>query len=185
MSMLTPEQIVAAQKSTLETMFSLTGKAFEGVEQVVALNLQLGKNVIGGAANTTSAWLSAKDAQQLLTLQSSLLQPAAEQAAAYSRQLYEIGVATQAEIGRLAETQTAGAQARLLGMIDEASKNAPPGSENAVAVMKSAVAAASNAFDALQKAMKQASDLADAHIKALSTQATAVAPAAGKTKRTA
>ncbi|MFP3748214.1 phasin family protein, partial [Achromobacter sp. SIMBA_011] len=40
MSLLTPEQFVAAQKANLETLFGLTGKAFEGVEKLVELNLQ-------------------------------------------------------------------------------------------------------------------------------------------------
>jgi len=37
--MLTPEQVLAAQKATVETLFGLTSKAFEGVEKLVELNL--------------------------------------------------------------------------------------------------------------------------------------------------
>jgi hypothetical protein len=46
-------------------------------------------------------------------------------------------------------------------LVDSASKNAPAGSESAVAMMKSAVAAAGNAFESVQKAVKQASDMAE------------------------
>ena len=92
--MLTAEQIVAAQKSNLETLFGLTTKAFEGVEKLVELNLQVAKAAMGEAAETTKAALSVKDAQELLALQTGLLQPAAEKAAAYSRHLYDIAAAT-------------------------------------------------------------------------------------------
>ena len=41
--MLTQEQIAAAHKANLETFFGLTNKAFEGVEKLVELNLQVVK----------------------------------------------------------------------------------------------------------------------------------------------
>ena len=94
----TPEQLVAAQKANVETLFGLTTKAFEGVEKLVELNLQVAKTTLAEAAETTKAALSVKDAQELLALQASLLQPAAEKAAAYSRHLYDIVAGTNAEV---------------------------------------------------------------------------------------
>ena len=88
--MLTAEQIVAAQKANLETLFDLTSKAFEGVEKLVELNLQVAKASLGEAQETAKASFAVKDAQELLALQAGLLQPAAEKAAAYGRHLYDI-----------------------------------------------------------------------------------------------
>ena len=93
--MLTAEQLLAAQKANVETLFGLTSKAFEGVEKLVELNLQVAKAALGEAAETTRAALSVKDAQELLALQAGLLQPAAEKAAAYSRHVYDIAAAHQ------------------------------------------------------------------------------------------
>ena len=93
--MLTAEQIIAAHKANVETLFGLTNKAFEGVEKLVELNLQVAKTALGEAAETTKAALSVKDAQELMALQAGLLQPAAEKAAAYSRHLYDIAAAHQ------------------------------------------------------------------------------------------
>ena len=45
--MMTPEQMIAAHKANLETLFGLTGKAFEGVEKLVELNLQVAKTAMG------------------------------------------------------------------------------------------------------------------------------------------
>ena len=88
--MLTPDQLLAAHKANIETLFGLTNKAFEGVEKLVELNLQVAKAAIGEAAENTRAALSVKDAQELVALQAALLQPTAEKAAAYSRHLTQV-----------------------------------------------------------------------------------------------
>ena len=171
MSYLTPEQFAAAQKSNIEILFGLTNKAFEGVEKLVELNLQVARTAIGEVAENAKAAMSAKDAQEFLTLQASLLQPAAEKAAAYSRHLYDIAASTTAEVSKVAEATASDAQSKFLSVVDSAVKNAPAGSENAVALVKSAVAAANNAFEGVQKAVKQATDVAEANFQAINASA--------------
>ena len=183
--MLTAEQFVAAHKANVETLFGLTNKAFEGVEKLVELNLQVAKAAMGEAAQTTKAALSVKDAQELLALQAGLLQPAAEKAAAYSRHLYDIATATNAEVTKVAESTAADAQKKFMAVVDTAVKNAPAGTENAVALVKSAVAAANNAFESVQKAAKQAADVAEANFQAMSSTAVKATQAASKGKRAA
>ena len=169
--MLTAEQFLSAQKSNLDVLFGLSSKAFEGVEKFVELNLQTARAALTETAEATRAALSVKDAQELLALQAGLLQPVAEKAAAYSRHVYEIAAATNAEVTKVAEATTSEAQAKFLAVVDTAVKNAPAGSENVVALVKSAVAAATNAYDGVQKATKQATDVAEANFQALSTTA--------------
>ena len=140
--MLTAEQIFAAQKANLETLFGLTNKAFEGVEKLVELNMQVAKTAMSEAADSAQAVLSVKDAQELMALQSSLLQPSAEKAAAYSRHLYDIATSTQAEVAKVAEVQVADVQKKFAAIVETAAKNAPAGSENAVALVRSAKRAA-------------------------------------------
>ncbi|MDZ7811745.1 MAG: phasin family protein [Ideonella sp.] len=183
--MLTAEQIVAAQKANLETLFDLTNKAFEGVEKLVELNLQVAKASMGEAAETTKAALAVKDAQELLSLQAGLLQPAAEKAAAYSRHLYDIAAATNAEVTKVAEAQVADLQKNFAGIVDTAVKNAPAGTENAVALVKSAMAAANNAYDSVQKAAKQAAEVAEANFQAVSNTAVKASQQATKARRAA
>ncbi len=168
---MTVEQIVSAQKSNVETLFGLTGKAFEGIEKLIELNIQVAKTAMTEAASTSKAALSVKDAQELMALQASLMQPAAEKAAAYSRYLYEIAASTGAEVTRVAEATSADAQAKFMSIVDTAVKNAPAGTENAVALVKSAVAAANNAIETVQKASKQAAEVADANFQAMSSTA--------------
>ncbi len=184
--MLTTDQILEAQKSNVETFFGLGAKAFAGVEKLVELNLQVAKTALSEAAETTVAALSVKDAQELLALQAGLLQPAAEKAAAYGRHVYEIAAATNADITKVAETTLADSQKKFLAVVDTAVKNAPAGTENAVALVKSAVAAANNAYESVHKAAKQAAEVAEANITALTNTAVkATSQTAAKTRRAA
>jgi phasin family protein len=179
--MLTAEQVIASQKATVETLFGLTNKAFAGVEKLVELNVQASKAALAETANQTQALMGVKDAQELLALQAGLMQPLAEKTAAYSRHLYDIATGTTSEFNKAVESQAADAQAKFMSLVDGAAKNAPAGSETAMAVMKSAVAAANNAFESVQKAVKQATDMAEANFNAASnTAVSAVKAPAGK-----
>ena len=181
--MLNPEQVLASQKSSVETLFGLTGKAFEGVERLVELNVTATKAALAEAAGTTQALMGVKDAQELLALQAALFQPLAEKTAAYSRHLYDIASGTGAEFGKTFEEQAADAQRKFLAVVDNAAKNAPAGSETAVAVLKSAVAAGTNALETVQKAVKQASDVAEANFNAVASQAVNAAKTTTARKR--
>jgi phasin family protein len=163
---LTPDQILTSQKAHVETLIDLTHKAFEGLEKLIELNMSASKAALADAEGTARAALNAKDAQELLALQAGLLQPLAEKTAAYSRRLYEIAQGTGTEFGKAFEAKTREVQQTFADMVDNASKNAPAGSEAAMAVFKGAVTAASNAFESVHKAVKQAADAAGANFNA-------------------
>lgn len=185
MSYFTPDQVVAAQKAQLETVFGLTEKAVAGVEKLVELNLQVARASLSEAAGNVQAALSVKDAQQFVALQQSLLQPAAEKALAYGRQVYEIAATTNAEVAKVAESQLADAQKTLVSLVDGAVKNAPAGTEGAASFVKSAVAAANNAMESVQKVAKQAADVAEANFQAMSSAVVKAPVAPAKARRAA
>lgn len=178
---LTADQLIAAQRAQLETLFGLTHKAFEGIEKLIELNVSASRAALSEAADASQAMLNIKDAQDLLALQARLFQPLAEKTAAYSRHLYDIAQGTGAEFTRAFENKSVEAQQAFAGLVDSAAKNAPAGSETAVAVMKSAVAAANNAFETVQKVVKQATDVAEANFQAVQTTATNAAKSASQT----
>ena len=180
---LTAEQILAAHKANIETLFGLTSKAFEGVEKLVELNVTASRAALTEAASHTQAVLSVKDVQELMALQAGILQPLAEKTASYSRHLYDIASGTGSEFTKAVEAKTSEAQKNIASMVDTATKNAPAGSETAVAVMKSAVSAANNAFESVQKAVKQASDVAEANFNAVASTAANAAKTAAPRKR--
>jgi len=154
--------------------------AFEGVEQLTALNLQVVKASLDEATETGLAALSAKDPQALFALQATLLQPSAEKATAYGKQVYGIVARINADVEKVAGQQAAAAQSAFVSLIEEAGKNAPEGSSNGIALFKSALATATNAFDSLQKAGRQAAENGEANYAAVTGS---VVKAAGKAKR--
>ena len=178
--MYTAEQFLAQQKTSIDTLFGLSHKAFEGVEKMVELNVQASKAALAEAATHTQAMLNVKDAQELLALQAGVMQPLAEKAAAYSRHLYDIASNTTTEFSKAVEGQTAEFQSKVVNLVDGAVKNAPAGSETVVAMYKSSMAAATNAYESMQKAVKQASDMAEANLNAVSNTASSAVKATSK-----
>jgi phasin family protein len=179
--MLTVEQVMSSHKANIETLLGLTTKAFEGIEKIVELNLTASKAALADTSEHAKSVLSVKDAQELLALQTGLFQPLAEKTAAYSRHLYDIASGSTAEFGKALEGQATDAQKKFMGLVDSAAKNAPAGSESAVAMMQSAVAAANTALESVQKAVKQATEVAEANFSAASaTAVNATKPASKK-----
>ncbi|AIO41608.1 phasin family protein [Burkholderia sp. AU19243] len=184
MSLLTPEQIAAAQKANLESLFGLTTKAFEGVEKLIELNLQVVKSTLTESQENAQRLLSVKDAQELIALQASLSQPVAEKVLSYSRHLYEIASSTQAEFAKVAEAQFEEQNKKVQALVDNVAKNAPAGSETAVAALKSALNAANTTYETVQKAAKQAVEIAETNFNAAAAVATKAATAAASRRTT-
>lgn len=175
---ITPEQIAAANKANLDALVGFAQQAFKGIEQLVELNMAAARATLDDASDKAKAALSAKDPQELMSLQASMLQPAQEKAVAYGKQVADIAAATQAEVTKLAEAQVAQAQAQFQSLVEAAAKNAPAGSESFVSAMKNVMANASGAIDAVQKAAKQAASVAEANFKTLTATAESTAQAA-------
>ncbi len=181
--MLTVEQLIAAQKSNLGNVFGASARAFEGFEKLVELNLQASKATLAETAETVQTALAAKDPQNLIVQQGAALKPGVEKFAAYTRQAYDIVAATNADIGKIAEASVAEAQQAFAASFEQVVKNAPSGSESAVAFVQSALAAATNAYESVQKAVKQAADAAEANVEAVT--ATVTKANGARTKRAA
>jgi hypothetical protein len=98
-------------------------------------------------------------------------QPAIEKALAYSRGLYEVVSQTQGELAKFFEAQAAEFNKNLVGLLDKVSKNAPAGSDAAVAAVKSALAATTSAYESFNKVAKQAAEIAEANFAAATTAA--------------
>ena len=165
----TPEQIASANKAGVEAMLGLAGQQFAAFERLSALNFNAAKAAFEEGLSRTKALLGAKDAQEYFSLSASASQPALEKAVAYSRSVYEIAAQTQGEVAKFLEARSAELSKNLVGILDKASKNAPAGSDVAVAAVKSALAAASTAYDSFSKVAKQATEMAEANFTAATT----------------
>ena len=181
--MLTTEQIVESQKAQLAALFDLSNKAMSSIEKLAELNLQASRAALADGASQTQALLSVKDVQELMALQSSLLQPLAEKAASYSRNLYDIATTVGGEITKVAESKAAEAHKQFVAAVDSAVKNAPQGSEAAVAAVKTAISNATSAMQTMQNAVKQVAEQTEAGLNAVAASALNTAKAAPKARK--
>jgi phasin family protein len=158
--MLKFDQFATAQKSAVADFFALSTTLFGSVESLAKLNLQAAKATLEEATETTLTALSAKDIAELTALQTRVAQAAPEKATSYLRHVQAITTASSTEVHQFVETAAAGAKTEISNLVEAAVKNAPAGSENAVALVKSAVAAATNAIETAQQAAKDVTDKA-------------------------
>jgi phasin family protein len=158
----------------------LTTNAYAGFEKLVELNLATSKAVLADAFNQFQAVLGAKDAQQVFALQSNLFQPAAEKSVAYGRHVYAIATESGAEFSKSVEAKLAQAQDAFNGVVENLAKNAPAGTESAVAAFKTAISASQSAIESAKSSAKKAAEMAEANVTSLTNQAVKVATGAAK-----
>lgn len=182
MATINNEQLVAANKAAVESLLAVANTALSSAERIAALNLTTARTALEESAANTQAVLGAKDPQAAFAAQASLVQPAVEKAVAYSRSVYEISSEAQQEFAQLVEAQFGDFQKRIAGLIDQAAKAAPAGSEGAFAAIQSAMAAANSAFDNMKAMAKQVSEVAESNLVVASSAVTKAAAASKKAK---
>jgi len=181
----TPEQVSSANKANIESLLTIANTAFASAERLAALNLNTARNLLEDTVSSAKALMGAKDVQELMNIQASLAQPSVEKAVAYSRSIYEIATQTQEELTKVFEAQFAEANKNMTSALDKAVKNAPAGSDVAVAAVKSAIAAANSAYDSMTKAAKQVAEIAEANVAAATSATVKAVGAAPKAKKAA
>jgi phasin family protein len=177
----TPEQIQAANKANVEAFLAVANAQFSAFEKLANLQASAVKSAFEDSIANTRALLNAKDIQEFFSLQNSFAQPAVEKAIAYSKSVYEVATGANAELSKAAERRVAEWNENFVSLLDKVSKNAPAGSDVAVAAVKSMLAAANSAYDNFTKVAKQATEIAEANVAA----ATETAKGLGKPKKVA
>jgi phasin family protein len=162
----TPAQVAEFQKTQLDALFAMSHTMFDATEKMVDLNLAATKALLEESAEKTQVLLGAKDAQELMAIGSSFAQPTFDKVVSYNRNVYGIASEATADMSKIFETQIAQGNKQFAEVIELASKNAPTGSEPAMSMFKSAVAAANTAYDTVAKATQQAVDMAESNFDA-------------------
>ncbi len=183
----TAEQLTAAARAQMEAQLNLATSVSDsmigGAEKLMGLNLQAAKAGLETSIANVQQLLAAKDPQELLTTASRQAQPQAEIALTYARHLATIASGQQKEFARAAESQLNENSRQLVAMLDEMSRNAPAGSETAVAVMKSAIDNASSGFAQVSRSTKVAIDAIEANLDTAVAQISQAATKAARTKK--
>jgi phasin family protein len=167
----TPEQVVATNKAGVEALINLAHSQFAAFERLSALTFNATKAAFEDSVAHTKALMNAKDVQEVVNLNAAAAQPSIEKAIAYSRSVYDVASKSQGELTRLVESQASEFNKGVVSLVDKVSRNAPAGSDVAVAAVKSALAAANSAYDSLSKIYRQATELAEANFVAATNAA--------------
>ena len=181
----TSESLASANKAAVENFLAFANTAFASTERLSALNLNAGRSFLEDSVANVKALLGVKDPQQLVALQTTLGQPAVEKFVAYSRSVYEIVTQTKEETSKVIAAQFAEVQKNVAFALDKASKNAPAGSDTAIAAVKSAFAAANSAYNNISKATKQVVEIAEANLASATNATVKAAGATAKAKKAA
>lgn len=183
--MTTPAQFAELQKSQIDALFALSHTMFDTTERLVDLNLAAAKAMMEESAEKAQAFMGVKDAQEFLALGGAMAQPTVEKFVSYGRNVYSIATDAGSDVTKIVETQIADGNKKFADLIEFAAKSAPAGSEPAVSMVKSALAAANTAYDTFSKATKQAVDMAESNFStatAATLKAASVAKEAVKPK---
>lgn len=167
--MLNNEQFFANYKNTIEQMLASNPAAPESVKKLVELNLQTAESAVEDASKLAQAMTGAKNPQEVMDLQTSMLKSVTERTMSYSQKLVEIVSSTAADVnlGKFAQGFAGTGQQPFMAAFENMTKSAPAGTEPMVAAMKNAMSAATSAMESMQKAMTQASSQAQASFGAM------------------
>lgn len=155
-----PEQFAATTKALfefqLETFNTLASKTVQGVEQVVALNIATAKSSMEDQLAAGKDLSLARDPKAVLAVAAAKVQPGVTNAAEYHQQLGGIISDIRDEFTRAADAHMTEAKSTLSALIYDVTKNVPPGSENAVQIVKAAIDNAFAGYEQVTTAARQA-----------------------------
>ena len=158
----TADQFSNATKASIDAqiaaMNDFANKTLHSMAELVELNIATAKASLEHSSAAAQQILSAKDAQEVFALTSSQAQPNAEKALAYGRHVASIATRAQAEITKVTEARISETSRQVNKLIDDLSKAAPAGTENAVSLLKAGVANANAAYEQIVKASKHAAE---------------------------
>lgn len=158
----TADQFSNATKASIDAqiaaMNEFANKTLHSMAELVELNIATAKASLEHSSAAAQQILSAKDAQEVFALTSSQAQPNAEKALAYGRHVASIATRAQAEITKVTEARISETSRQVNKLIDDLSKAAPAGTENAVSLLKASVANANAAYEQIVKAGKHAAE---------------------------
>ncbi len=180
-----PEQLVAANKATFDTLFAVFNSALDSAEKLASLNVSSTRAAVDDQISGAKALLGAKDLQEALAQQGSLAQPQIEKAIAYARSVYEISSTAQEELVKRLELHQSEVNISVTSLLDSYSKSAPGGSQVAVAAFKSAISAANSAFDNANKAARHVANITEASVDAATSATVRAVGAAVPAKKKA
>jgi phasin family protein len=111
--------LLASNKATVQALAVLTGKAHADFEKLLELNLTVSRSAVEDSFSHIQALLGARDAAEVLVLQSGLLRPFVEQSTAYSQDIYALAAGSANHLSEVFGEAAGEAQALVGSLADK------------------------------------------------------------------
>jgi phasin family protein len=136
------QALAAANAANIDTMRSLAYASIKAAERLMSLNLGFARSSLqqGVGVQPHADW------QQMLSLQGSGFQKSAAEAADYLRSVYEISAEAQADVNEAISSRVDNLGEAVTSVLDVLARTAPPGSEKAMNMIRSAFADSCSAY---------------------------------------
>ena len=181
-----PSQFFELQQVHVKALNSVGHALIVAAQKLSNLNVTTGRSAIDSVTEAAQSLSGVKDPAELLAISSTSPQPSVEKLVSYTQDLVGIANAVTAEIGKVVEQQINESNRRMAELLEFTTANTPAGSEQAVSLLRTALAASNAAFDTASKVSRQAADWAAANFVAVGKPATTTkAPASSATKKAA
>src|SRR6266850_3395663 len=169
------DQFAAANEAAIEQFSYFAKLSLGNLEKFAELGLGAARESLTQATRHAQSIAGARDVHEVIALNSAAVEPAMKRAYSFSRTAYDTAAATNDEVKRVFEQNTAQLNKAAIAALEEALKYAPAGSETVVGNLKTAIAAAQSAYDNLSAINKQIYDTVEANVataQAATTKAT-------------
>jgi phasin family protein len=163
------DQFSAANQAAIEQFSHFAKLSLGNIEKFTELGLGAARESLTQATRHAQSLAGAHDVNEVVALNSAAVEPALKRAYAYSRTAYETAAASNDEVKRVLEQNTAQLNKAAIAALEEALKYAPAGSDTVVSNLKTAIAAAQSAYDNLATINKQIYDSVEKHVATVST----------------
>lgn len=168
------DQVMASTKTATADFKRMAEISLSGYQKMVELNMAAARSALEDAAEQAQTVFAAKEPQDMGAT--------AESAVAYGRALAAIVTDTNTALSKVAESRFADVQAQAIASIEAALKQAPAGSEAAVAAFQSALSTGQKALESAKAQAKQASEAVEKNFAAATDMAVKTTKSARKAK---
>ena len=172
------DQFAAANEAAIEQFAYFAKLSLGNIEKFTELGLGAARESVTQATRHAQSLAGARDVNEAFAINSAAVEPALKRAYAYSRTAYETAAASNDEVKKVLEQNTAQLNKAAIAALEEALKYAPAGSESVVGNLKTAIAAAQSAYNNMTSINKQIYDTVEQNV------ATAQAATARTVKKT-
>jgi phasin family protein len=153
------EQFTSKSQVGLEAWKSVVNASFDGMGKLAALNLHTARAVAKQGAENFKALSEVRDMAGLKALQKPMAIAAVSQSVAFSRRAYHISNESSSAVVQILGSQLSQAGRGVVGVLQEAKKNTPPGVDFAVSSGKTMLSSVASMLANLAQFTKPASEV--------------------------